>query len=329
MSRITETQIIRSLLVNLARQRGFVDKFSNEISTGLKAVKPGDTKNAGTIAQFQATLQKVDNFKQRIANVIGLLNIQDEVLSQTNDLLVRAKEIAEQGANETLSTDERSFLAEEVFALRDQLINLANTKYQGRYIFSGLADDQPAYSQTTSFTNPSSGDASIRYAYTTADGSTSTRSVKVTDDISVTVNTPGSTIFNNALYALERLGRALAGYKTEPSSGAPDGSGDPYTFPDEFSTQTQDIQNALDLLETARKDDVMTERTDLGGRIARLHAAESLLDLTSASAKEVASNLQEADITEAASNLTQAQTALDASMAITFRILNQSILNFL
>ncbi|RIL09741.1 MAG: flagellar biosynthesis protein FlgL, partial [Proteobacteria bacterium] len=41
------------------------------------------------------------------------------------------------------------------------------------------------------------------------------------------------------------------------------------------------------------------------------------------------STLQDADVAESATSLTQAQTALEASYAITTRILNLNILDFL
>jgi len=221
-------------------------------------------------------------------------------------------------------------MAEEIFALRDQIVSLANSKFGGRFIYAGAADDQPAFSPTTAFTNPASGPASVRYAYTTNSGNNLTRSVGVSDNLSVKVNTAGSAVFQNAIFAMERLGRAMAGFRTNPAPpAAPDGSGTAFTFPQDFQQQTQDIQASLDLIETARQQDVMTERVNLGGRLTRVQTAKSILDLTKTNTTTVLSSLQDADITESATKLTQAQTALQASLQITGTLLNQSILNFL
>ena len=330
MTRITDIQVARNLLNAINKNRLQMDRASNELSTGIKSPEPGDTKNGATISQLRNGLVRIDEQKLRAETVLSQLSFQDDILAEANDTLIRAKEVAAEAANETVSDVQRASMAEEIFALRDQIVSLANSKFGGRFIYAGAADDQPAFSPTTAFTNPASGPASVRYAYTTNSGNNLTRSVGVSDNLSVKVNTAGSAVFQNAIFAMERLGRAMAGFRTNPAPpAAPDGSGTAFTFPQDFQQQTQDIQASLDLIETARQQDVMTERVNLGGRLTRVQTAKSILDLTKTNTTTVLSSLQDADITESATKLTQAQTALQASLQITGTLLNQSILNFL
>jgi flagellin-like hook-associated protein FlgL len=128
--------------------------------------------------------------------------------------------------------------------------------------------------------------------------------------------------------ALERLSRSLAGYKTEPATGTPDGTGDPYSYPAEFHTQTEDIKKAIDLLETARNVDMIPERVTLGGKLKRIETGAALLELSKNSAKEVLSRIQDTDEIEVASSLQQAQTALQASYAVTAKVLRMTILDY-
>jgi flagellar hook-associated protein 3 FlgL len=70
-------------------------------------------------------------------------------LKSVSDLLVRAKEVAVQGANDTLNPGDRKALATEMQALRDQMLSLANTKdSNGNYLFAGSRVKQPAFSNT-------------------------------------------------------------------------------------------------------------------------------------------------------------------------------------
>jgi flagellar hook-associated protein 3 FlgL len=333
MTRISENQVARALLADIADNRGRVNRFSREVSTGLKAIDPGDSKFAGTIAQYRETLDRIAGHKQRVETVKATLAFQDNVLTQVNDILVRGRELATQAANETVGPEVRSQMSREVFELRDHLVTLANSKNQGKYVFAGTDDDDAPYGQAA-YALPLTGDAGERWIYddTTVNadlGNADSRSVNVTDDLSIVVSKPGSSIFSNGIYALERLGRALAGYETLPASGQPDGTGAAYSLPTDTGRQTAAIQDAITLLTNAREQDVIPERVGVGASLRRLDTASSLLDLTETDAKEALAKLQEADIAESGSNLQQAQTALEVSYTITSRLLNLSILDYL
>ncbi|MFM1848984.1 MAG: hypothetical protein RL417_2458, partial [Pseudomonadota bacterium] len=279
---------------------------------------------------FRDSIARIEGYKTRIATVQSSLAFQDDLLKQVDELVTRARELATQAANEPNSSTTRASMANEVFALRDQLVVLANTRDSTGYIFGGADNDDPPYDRVADYASPASGLAAVRYRFDAEAGTQQQRSTAVTDDISITVNTPGDQLFDNALYALERLGRAMSGYQTTvDGSGVPDGTGAAYNFPTDFTQQTRDIQSALDDLIGASRDDLLPERVSLGARLSRLEAAQSIIEVNKANAEEVLGKLQNADSVEAISNLTLAQNALEASLQVTVRVLKQSILDFL
>ncbi|RMG42972.1 MAG: hypothetical protein D6719_04900 [Candidatus Dadabacteria bacterium] len=320
------------LLSQVNRQREEIARLGKEISTGLKVSRPGDSKQSGTIAEFRDTLEKIKGFREQISNATSFLNYQESIVNEANQIMIRAKEIATQAANETNDSVVRSQMAQEVFELRDHLVNLANSKYLGRYVYGGANDDEPPYApNSTPYTNPASGAASVRYTFNEdADpGATVTRSVRVTDSITITVNTPGNQVFDNAIQALERLGRAMAGYETLPASGTPDGTGAAWTFPQDYQTQTKAIQNAIDLIDTAREQDIMPEQVKLAGRMRRLETASSILELSEENTNEILDKMQGTDVFDASSRLSYAQTSLQASLTVLSRGLGNTILEYL
>jgi len=332
MTRITENQLSRSMMHDVLRNRQQVNKFGSQLSSGYKVTTPGDSKHSGTISQYRELLARIEGHSNRIKGLEGALSFQEEIVSQAGDAMIRAKEIATQAANETNGTEERKLLAAEVWELRDHLMSLANSKYQGKYIYGGAVDNAAPYSPGVPYTNPSEGPASQRYRFNVANaaGTDIVRQVNITDDTRINMNTPGNEIFDNALHALERLGRALEGYETElDGNGVPNGGGDAFTFPADKEQQTNDILAAIDLLETARNEDFMTEQISLGGRMKRLQSAESILEMSSVSAQDVLNRLQNADFVESASYLAEAQGALEASLMVSSMVLNQSILDYL
>jgi len=336
MTRISENQLARALLGDVFRNQMQVGTHSKELSSGYKVAQPGDSRYSATISQLRDTVAQIEGFKTRAASVLGFLGAQEGTLGEATDALVRAEEIATQGANETLGSDERRLLADEVYALRDHMVSMANSTYQGRYIFSGNSDGTPAYqaSDTNPFAVPGGDDrANDFYVYDDGAGSASTRDVKVSSDLTVTVNQPGDQTFDRSIEALTSLARSLDGYRTVIDEGPPrvpdNAASTAYDFPSDFETQTQDIQNALELLNDARQEDIMPERSSIAGRMRRVQTAESLLELSENSAKDVLSGLQDTDMAASASNLATAQTALQASLTVTTQILRQSILDYI
>jgi flagellar hook-associated protein 3 FlgL len=326
--RISENQSFLNLTNNSRKAREEVVKYGEEVSSGYKAQTPSDSGSAGTISQFRDSLTRLEGYKTRAASAKAFLVFQEDIVNQANDAIVRAKELATQAANEMMDETRRASMAEEVFALRDHMVKLANSTYQGKYVWGGADSDDPPYDAAT-YVTPSTGGASQRYVFDSGSEHSLTRSVEVAEGVSVTVNTPGGGIFDTAIQGLERLGRALTGYTTNPATGAPDGTGSILTFPGQFAQQTREIAATIDVLEDARSNNIESERASLGSRQRRLETATSIIEVAKSSAQEVLSNLQDADITESATNLKKAQTALEASLTVTARVLQQSILDFL
>lgn len=328
MTRISENQFTNLLVNYTVDNKARVNKYSEQVATGIKASMPSDSVDSGVIARYKQQLDRIDGYTTTIARAKSMIQFQDDALGQMDDLILRAKEVAQEGANESLTPSARAFLAEEIFQIRDQIVGLGNSSYQGRYIYGGADDDDPPFDATI-YNLPLTGPASVKYEFDGEIGTSQERPVNITDDMSIALNTPGSKVFGTAIEAIERLGRSLQGYATTPATGIPDGGGAAYVFPADYKTQTADIKKCLDLLNTARDRDLLPERTALGGKQRRLETAESLLTLTKASAQEVLNKLQNADETESVANLTQAQTALQASYSVTAKVLKMTIMDYI
>ena len=333
MTRIPDSSLIKGVLSDLRDTRGLVAQYTDEVSSGIRVRDPGDTNIAGTVSQFRESISRIDGYRNRIETVRSQITFQDDIMAQVTELITRAKELATQAANGTNSTTSREQTSQEILQIRNQLVAFGNSTYQGRYIFGGADDDDPPYERIGSpgYTTPGTGEVSDRYRFDGEAGTSLTRSVQVTDDVSITVNTPGSSIFDTALYALERLGRSLAGYKTDTSGaqGQPVGTGAAYSFPAEFATQTLDIQATIDQLQSGIDNEIQPERVSLGARLSRLDLAKQVLDTTKSNSQAVLTEIQDSDQIDAVSKLTQAQTSLEAIFQVTAQTLRRSILDYL
>ena len=329
--RVTNIETTRRFLELVNQQRFNLSEVQQQLSTGIKVATPSDDPGrAGTIAQFNSTLERISRHKERMGYATNILSQQENLLAQTNDLLVRARELATQGGNGTMSVEGRQQIADEVWQIRDNLVALANTTVQGRYIFHGARDDTPPFVEA-GYANPATGSPSERYIYDiTAAGYDQTRSVNITDSLSVRINTPGNQIFSNAIAAVERLGRALDGYDTLPAAPAlPDGTGNAFTFPQDYDLQTADILEAMDLIETARSTEVGPERSDIAGRVARIDLASGILDTVKVDTENARAAIRDTDVVEAASLFQNYQTSLEATLASGAQLTRLSLLDFI
>lgn len=311
-----------------------LEKIRTQLSTGVKVSTASEAGGkAGTIISLQNALTRIDKHKERISFSSAILQHQESVLEQANNLMVRAEELANQGANGTVSAEGRALIAKEVFQIRDQLAALGNTTFQGRYIYGGADDDDEPFDAQT-YTVPASSvdaDAAKRYVFDGEDGTDITRTVPISDTDTVQIVTSGSDVFSNAIGFTEKLGRALLGYRTtqDGTTGLPTGAGTAYTQPTDYPEQTNDILVAMTGLKTSRTNDIVQERSSVGSRIARLEQVSEILDSLKITTESSRAEIQDTNVVEASATFANLQTALQALMASGVQINNVSLLNYL
>ncbi|MCS6893540.1 MAG: flagellin [Deltaproteobacteria bacterium] len=326
--RVSDKSKYYHLLTGLNKHQKSYNIYAAQVSTGIKLANPSDGNGYSETVRRENNLSLADQFLNRIGFLAGYFSFLEENLSQANSIIVRAKEIAQQAANETYSIQAREHLSLEVFQLRDHLVQLANSTYQGRYVWGGVDDDDPPFDQQT-YTVPASGPASVRYVFDSEPGTSIMRSVKISHDFEVQLNESGFNVFARAIGALERLGRALAGYSTNPPSGLPNGTGSAYSFPNDYQNQTSAIRAAIDLLEQARSQDISNHRTIIASKMTRLDIAKSIITMEKESDQEFLVQTRDADIGESATRLTQTENLLQTTYKLLARVSNLNLLDYI
>ncbi len=100
-----------------------------QLAQGKQVINASDAPDqASTIQRMKSILSRQDSYQSSLNTVKNRLIGEESALQSVSDLLVRAKEVAVQGANDTLSAGDRKALAIEMKALRDQMLSLANTQ---------------------------------------------------------------------------------------------------------------------------------------------------------------------------------------------------------
>ena len=122
-------------------------KSQAQLAQGKQIINPSDAPDqASAVQRLKSILSRQDSYQTALNTVQNRLQGEDSTLSSVSDLLIRAKEIAVQANNDTLSPDNRKALGVELQGLRDQMLSLANTRdSSGNYLFAGSKVSQPPF----------------------------------------------------------------------------------------------------------------------------------------------------------------------------------------
>jgi flagellar hook-associated protein 3 FlgL len=283
----------QSYLANLDRIQQQMQNAEAQISSGLRVQTPSDDPSA--VAEILQTLSQIAQ-NQQVQSNLGSVKTEVDTADASLQIGIKALEsaisLASQGASSTSTASDRSNLADQVSGLMETIVGISRTTVNGRYIFSGDQDAQPAYeldsSQPTGVKQLVSAPATRLIQ--TADG-TSFSVAKTAQQIFDARNPDGTVAAGNVFAALNALKTALL--NNDPA-GVAQASDSLHSADDYLNNQLAfygDVQNRVgDAIDLAQKFQT-EEQTSL-------------------------SQLRDTNVPEVATQLTQAQVGEQASLAV-------------
>jgi flagellar hook-associated protein 3 FlgL len=274
-------------------------QLTTELSSGLRVTSLSDDPvAAGQASMLNSAIAQDDTFVQTAATAQSLMQVTDSALGSVVTQLTSAITAATGGVNGTESSADLKSLAQSLSGIRDQVLSLANTSYQGTYIFAGSQGS----------TQPFTLDTSASPATVTYNGDAQTGSVTTQTGQQISTGLAGSAVFTapgaNVLAALNNL---IADF----SSGSAN------------STSTSDLatlQNALG--------NVSQQRSSLDSALSRINSASTYAQTDATNRTATASTLVAADPTEIATQLSSAETQNQALMSVISTLEKQSLFDY-
>jgi flagellar hook-associated protein 3 FlgL len=150
--RITENMRFASVGRSLSTLRSQLADVTNQVSSGKRVLKPSDDPLAAAqLTRLNARAARTTDFQNTIGTVRSELSMGERSLEEASGLMVRAREVAIQGANGSLSAEDRKMLAIEVAGLQEQLVSVANARGTNGFLFSGNKTNTATLSSTGVF----------------------------------------------------------------------------------------------------------------------------------------------------------------------------------
>jgi flagellar hook-associated protein 3 FlgL len=267
-----------------------------QMSSGRRVRQPSDDPAAAAVLvnnHDQTTFTA--RYLQSLASLQGQFQTADSAMSSIVLSLQRAITLGVQGANGTLSDENRTAVADELQGIQDQLVALANTTFQGRYLFSGTVIATPPFAKDVA--QPSG----IRY-----DGDDAVNSVQVGDGYTIATNQPGSSLFvtpgHDMFQSVAGLIQAM-----KSNSG--------------FDAAVASVRDSFDY--------VSGQRVFYGNAMNQAQSQSTYLNTAKLQLAQQENSLAGADMEAAASRLVNSQNAVNATLAAMGRLSQLNLFDYL
>jgi len=142
--RVNHSMLHNTILQDITRDYKRVAKLHEQGSSGLKVRYPSDDAIVATRASNASSrLREMEQSKRNGNTVNTYLQMYDKVTQEMSALVTRTRELTVQGANGTLTPQDRKTILQEITKIKDQMIQLANTNLGGEHIFGGADSSNP------------------------------------------------------------------------------------------------------------------------------------------------------------------------------------------
>jgi flagellar hook-associated protein 3 FlgL len=269
-----------------------------QLASGQRVNVPSDDP-AAAAANLQSLAQSanLDRYTKNGDEVLSQVQMADSALSNVVNELNQAITLGTQGADGSMTSQNRAAIATQVQSVLSEIVSQANTTFNGISLFAGTSDALPAFvSDSTSPTG---------YSY---QGNSGVNSAAVGDNLQVNVNVPGDQVFTNP-------NGDVLGSLTDLISSLGSGT-------------TTDIGDAVTAVRNALTN-ISQQRVLYAGVVNQINAQESYLSQETISLTSQQQSLTGVDIGVAVSNLTQAQIAHSTMLAAAAKVLPTSLLDYL
>jgi len=278
-----------------------------QVSAGKQVISPSDAPDqAAAIQRLKSVLNHQDSYLKALTTVKARLEGEDSNLQSVSNMLIRAKELAVQSANDTLNPANRKALAVELKGLRDQMLSLANSRdTNGNYLFGGSRVKQVPFAQ----------DAIGQVTYK---GDQTRMQVRVGEQRTIPLNRSGAETF------VPLVRTDASGQKsTRDFFGVMDDLIAGVTSSNRTAMQrgVGEMDNLLDGVSLAR--------ANVGTDLNVIEQQTQAIDETKLTLKTTLSNVEDLDMAQAITQMNKQMLSLEASQSSFAKITQLNLFNFI
>jgi flagellar hook-associated protein 3 FlgL len=164
--RITMNTVNRHMQHVLQNRYSDLSKLQEELATGKRLMRPSDVPiDVSNDIKLRSKVTQTAQYKKNIEDGMAFMSVSDTAMVSMNTLMQRIRELAIEGSNDTMTSNERIYIQKEVEQLIRQMVALADTNYKGDYVFGGTQSKIVPYPIQTSRGDSAQDYTNFRMAY--------------------------------------------------------------------------------------------------------------------------------------------------------------------
>lgn len=304
MLRVTSNMMNSQLLLNLNRNARTMNDTQLQLSSGQKINKPSDDPVGITYSlRYRAELSSNEQYTKNVDSALSWLDYNDTVLGQAGDVVQKIRELSVQAATGSNPQSALDSINKEVMQLKGQLVDIANSTLNGKYIFNGEQYSTKPYD----FAKGADGTYDVSKPITTDTGQIQ---FIVGDDVRMPISTTGNDVFGNTgdadnLFAI--INNLSAGLK----------AGD-----------LKAVSGQLDVIDT-RMETILSARSEIGAKTNRVELMQDRLSDLNVNLTDLQAKTEDADYEGLIMNSKIQENIYNASLSVGAKIISTTLVDFI
>jgi flagellar hook-associated protein 3 FlgL len=291
--RITHKSMGNRALMNLQQNLSRLGDLQQKLSSGKELTRPSDSPGGSSdILRLRSEIRTTEQYARNANDGMGWLATVDQSLTGSLDLMRRVQDLTLEGMSSGAASaaGARTALAAEVSSLRDNMLQVANTRYNNRPVFGGTTTGSAAYNAAGTFVGDNN--AVVR---------------TVGDNVSVRVDANGPQVFGSGPTDVFAILQDIA---------------------NDMTANPAALGGHLDRLQAATTG-ITDALADVGARTGRVERMRQSSDDRVLSLSSNLSSVQDIDLPATIMQLQMQESAYQAALGATQRVVQPSLVDFM
>ncbi|MCL6583391.1 MAG: hypothetical protein K6U11_07090 [bacterium] len=298
--------ILNRTLYNHAQER--IQKANQELyriqetlSCGKQIVRPSyNPEGAEQVLHYRSVLSNIQQYSDNIDFGYRWCQATNDTLKTASDLLLRCRQVAQSQADSTATQQTRAVSAKEIEEIYHDLVDLANIKHEGRYLFAPEQLLTPPFNpQTAAEDEPAETERPPEFLMR----------IKIGDEKQIQVNT-SKEVFTGGQKG-KNIFRVVSELKTSLENNDPEA----------IRAAFAEIDQAME--------QIKQQQGEIGVRMQRLERTQEAFTELKGLTESALSQREDADLIEKAVDFVTKSNHQSINLATLAKILNTNLLDLL
>lgn len=317
--RVTNQMMTNSFLRDMNRNLNNLSKLNKQLTTGKEISKPSDNPfKTARIMQMYSDISANKQYNENIKDTINWLDTTDVALEQIGNSFQRVRELMVSSGNASYGSDELKAIKDEINEKVNEIGQILNTNFDGKYIFGGTKSSSKPVGVNTvdgnnslSFIDKSGNDTVDENILNQI---SSKLVVEISQGVNMEYNVNAKEILNfkdasgNEIDVMSLMNDIINNLQSENSSDVVNGN-------------LADIDSVLS--------NINKLRGEVGAKQNRMDSAKAQNEEQNLSMTEILSKTEDIDLAEKTIEVATLQSVYVASLQTSAKILQSTLIDFI